>query len=277
MAFCLPMEAFFLDGSSGRVFCLLHEPAPETEKRGAIVYLHAFAEEMNKSRRMTGLQALALAQAGWSVLQADLHGCGDSDGDFGDATWDRWISDAHRMATWLRDRSGFPPALWGLRAGCLLAAAVAPQLEWVPDMLFWQPVTSGKQHLQQFLRLRLASEMFGASKRSGDDTRQLREQLSGGASIEIADYLLSPELAFGMDAAILEPPAGQGRLLWFEICGATTVKLSPAARLSVKAWEAAGWHVTAEAIAGTSFWQTQEIEELPGLIEATTALLGSTA
>ncbi len=271
------MDAFFLDGSSGRSFCLLHEPAPEAEAKGAIVYLHPFAEEMNKSRRMVGLQARALALAGWFVLQADFHGCGDSDGDFSDATWERWISDAHNAATWLRDRSGFSPALWGLRAGCLLAAAVAPRLEWVSDLLFWQPVTSGKQHLQQFLRLRLASEILGTSKQSGDGTRQLREQLTGGASIEIAGYLLSPGFALGMDAATLEPPARQGRLLWLEVCGATTVGLSAAARLGVKAWQAAGWSVTADAIVGTSFWQTQEIEELPGLIEATTAFPGRTA
>ena len=277
MARRLPMETFFLNGASGRIFCLLHEPAPETQKRGAIVYLHPFAEEMNKSRRMAGLQARALAQVGWFVLQADLHGCGDSDGNFVDATWDRWISDAREMATWLRDRSGFAPVLWGLRAGCLLAAAVAPQLEWVPDMLFWQPVTSGKQHLQQFLRLRLASEIVSASPQSGEGTRQLREQLMDGASIEIAGYLLSPGLALGMDVAALDPPAGQGRLLCFEICGATTVTLSPAASLSVNAWGAAGWHVTAEAIAGPAFWQTQEIEEIPGLIEATTAFLERTA
>ena len=169
------------------------------------------------------------------------------------------------------------PVLWGLRAGCLLAAAVAPQLEWVPDMLFWQPVTSGKQHLQQFLRLRLASEIVSASPQSGEGTRQLREQLMDGASIESAGYLLSPGLALGMDVAALDPPAGQGRLLCFEICGATTVTLSPAASLSVNAWGAAGWHVTAAAIAGPAFWQTQEIEEIPGLIEATTAFLERTA
>ncbi|HUW38686.1 MAG TPA: hydrolase 2, exosortase A system-associated [Rhodocyclaceae bacterium] len=272
------MNAFFLDGSSGRSFCLLHEPSPEAEAKGAVVYLHPFAEEMNKSRRMIGLQASALAQAGWFVLQADLHGCGDSDGDFSDATWERWISDARNTATWLRDRSGFSPSLWGLRAGCLLAAAVAPQLEWVPDMLFWQPVTSGKQHLRQFLRLKLASGILGVSKRSDDGTQKMREQLASGAAIEIGGYLLSSALALGMDVATLEPPpVGCGRLLWFEICGATTLELSPAALLGVRAWEAAGWHVTAEAIAGTSFWQTQEIEELPGLIEATTALLGNAA
>ncbi|OIR07151.1 hypothetical protein GALL_107400 [mine drainage metagenome] len=275
------MEAFFLAVPSGRGFCLLHEPAPGGETRGAILYLHPFAEEMNKSRRMAGLQARALARTGWFVLQLDLHGCGDSDGDFADATWERWISDAHHAADWLRRRSGFSPALWGLRAGCLLAAAVALRLEWPTDLVFWQPVSSGKQHLQQFLRLRLAGALLGAQRDAaqpgGDGTRGLREQLDGGDAIEIAGYSLSPGLALGLDAARLAPPAGPARLFWLEVCAGETVELSPVARQDIQTWEAAGWRVSAAAIAGASFWQTVEIEELPGLIEATTELLGCAA
>ncbi|MBK8384562.1 MAG: hypothetical protein IPL11_02315 [Candidatus Accumulibacter sp.] len=41
----------------------------------------------NKSWRIVPLQARALATAGYAVLQIDLMGCGDSSGDFGDATW----------------------------------------------------------------------------------------------------------------------------------------------------------------------------------------------
>lgn len=270
-----------MEGPSGRNFCLLHEPAPGVEAQGAILYLHPFAEEMNKSRRMAGLQARALAHSGWYVLQVDLHGCGDSGGDFADATWERWISDAHHAADWLRQRSDFAPALWGLRAGCLLAAAVASRLEWPTNLLFWQPVSSGKQHLQQFLRLRLAGALLGAQDDSAqparDGTQGLREQLVGGASVEIAGYSLSPGLALGLDAARLAPPAESARLFWLEVCAGGTVELSPVAHQIIQTWEAAGWQVSAAAIAGASFWQTVEIEQLPGLIEATTGLLGRTA
>jgi alpha/beta superfamily hydrolase len=40
---------------------------------------------MNKARRMAALQARALAALGYGVLLLDLHGCGDSSGDFGDS------------------------------------------------------------------------------------------------------------------------------------------------------------------------------------------------
>ena len=70
-----------------------------------MLYIHPFAEEMNKSRRMAALQSRALAQAGYAVLQIDLLGCGDSSGDFGDATWQSWVSDVVLGCQWLRSQN----------------------------------------------------------------------------------------------------------------------------------------------------------------------------
>ncbi|WP_229425321.1 hypothetical protein [Massilia sp. Se16.2.3] len=91
-----PADAFFLDTQGGRRFCLYH--APIGECRGALVYVHPFAEEMNRSRRMAALQARALAARGIGVLQLDLHGCGDSVGDFGDATGMAGCATSHSRA-----------------------------------------------------------------------------------------------------------------------------------------------------------------------------------
>ena len=57
-------------GPLGRRFALHHRPAGPP--RGLVVYVHPFAEEMNKSRRMAALQSRALAEAGFAVLQLDL-------------------------------------------------------------------------------------------------------------------------------------------------------------------------------------------------------------
>ena len=99
-------EAFFLASTRGegdQGFCLFY-PAQSHVVRGLVLYIHPFAEEMNKSRRMAALQARAFAQAGYAVLQIDLHGCGDSAGDFGDATWEHWIDDVVQGCHWLRQR-----------------------------------------------------------------------------------------------------------------------------------------------------------------------------
>ena len=73
---------FFFDADPGTRFSLYHAPNPQVPARGAILYVHPFAEEMNNSRRMAALQARAFSALGFAVLQIDLFGCGDSCGDF---------------------------------------------------------------------------------------------------------------------------------------------------------------------------------------------------
>src|SRR5687767_10614876 len=66
-------EAMFLPvPHGGRRFCLFH--TPQGAVRALVFYIHPFAEEMNKSRRMAALQARSLAEAGFAVLQLDLLG-----------------------------------------------------------------------------------------------------------------------------------------------------------------------------------------------------------
>ena len=77
----MAFEAFFLPAGREQRFCILHGAESGIPVRGALVYVHPFAEEMNKARRMAALQARAMAAAGYAVLQIDLYGCGDSAGD----------------------------------------------------------------------------------------------------------------------------------------------------------------------------------------------------
>ena len=59
-------EPFFLRVDGGERFCLFHPPAGAC--RGALLYVHPFAEELNRSRRMAALLARALAGAGYGVM-----------------------------------------------------------------------------------------------------------------------------------------------------------------------------------------------------------------
>ncbi len=157
-------QAFFLPTGAGQRFCLFH-PAQGDARRGCVLYLHPFAEELNCTRRVVARQARALASAGFGVLQIDLLGCGDSAGDFADATWPAWLSDAQQAHRWLTGHCGGPLWLWGMRSGALLAAQLARLLQNESEpahLLFWQPVASGQQMLQQFLRLRTAGQWLSA-------------------------------------------------------------------------------------------------------------------
>jgi uncharacterized protein len=271
------MEAFLLPGSSGgQRLCLHHAPAsPHADApRGVLVYVHPFAEEMNKSRRMAALQSRALAQAGFAVLQIDLLGCGDSSGDFGDASWDAWVDDVVRGAGWLGERYPDAPLwLWGLRAGCLLAAEAAPRVADPCHLLFWQPSTSGKQLLHQFLRLKVAGDMLDGKAKGVMDG--LKRNLAEGRAVDVAGYTLSPALAAGLERATLQPPdAGRAvRVEWIELSSRPEAMLSPAATNAADLWLRAGFDLRARLVNGPAFWQTSEIEIAPALFEATLAAL----
>ena len=266
-----PPDAFFLPLQRGRRFCIRHAPEATAMRRGAILYVHPFAEEMNKSRRTAAIQSRALAEAGWAVLQMDLFGCGDSEGAFGEADWRQWHADVADAAAWLREQTGQAPSLWGLRAGCLLACQVAEHMEPAPNLLLWQPPISGKQLLQQFLRMKVTSQILGETSSDRIGTQQLREQLTRGEAVEIAGYTLAPGLALGLEAAELAPPKARARVAWLEVGASAPAELTPAARSRVQAWQTAGHQVDAKALNGAAFWQTQEIAECPELVEATLA------
>lgn len=263
---------FFLPASGGEQrLCLFHAPAPEFQDRprSKLLYLHPFAEEMNKSRRMAALACRALAEAGHAVLQIDLRGCGDSSADFGDASWADWQADVRLGLAELDNRVPDAPLwLWGLRAGALLAAA-----DWgrPVNYLLWQPMTSGKLALQQFLRLKLAAEMAsGASKGLMD---QLKGELAAGRAVEIAGYLLGPALASGLEAARLAPAGAPGRVEWLELSTREDATLTPVSEQTIKNWMDAGWAVRSQVAQGPSFWSTSEIELAPTLIARTVEAL----
>jgi exosortase A-associated hydrolase 2 len=272
----IPAEPFFLPVEDGFRYCLYHAPAGAC--RGALVYLHPFAEEMNKSRRMAALQARALALLGIGVLQIDLHGCGDSSGEFGDARWDNWKRDIDAARAWLHARLGCPTGLWGLRLGALLAldyAYAAP--EPVARLLLWQPVTGGSAVLAQFLRLRVAAGLLQDGASNGG-TKVLRADLAAGKTLEIAGYDLAPQLAAAIEPLDANVLARRGcRIDWLETVQGPDRPLPAAAGRVAASWRAQGIDFGIQLVQAEPFWNTQEIAECPALLDATSALFKETA
>jgi exosortase A-associated hydrolase 2 len=268
----LVREAFFLESSKGRLFCL--STAPAGELRGGIILVPPFAEEMNKSRRMTALAARAFARKGWLVLQPDLYGTGDSEGDFAEADWDVWQHDLGACWAWLGEHiSDLPKVLWTLRLGSLLAANWLERSGARARLLLWQPVSSGRQHLTQFLRLKVVNEMLAEADARTAMSR-FRAALEQGEVVEVAGYGLSPALASGMERADFAPsPEVVESVYALEVISGGREGVSPGLVRLVEACKARGIRCEAAAVDGSPFWSTQEIELAPALIDASCAAL----
>ncbi len=270
-------QAFFLDAPhGGQRFCLFHAPRPGAAERGRVVFCHPFAEELNTTRRTVARQARAMAEAGFAVLLIDLLGCGDSSGDFEEASWPAWLADLALGHHWLCQQPfGGPLWLWGMRAGALLASDLAAALPEPVNLLLWQPTPSGQQQLQQFLRLHAAGQWLASATMNTKTDKQNTpaQQLAQGLPVHIAGYTLSPLLAQGLAATRLQAPAHQppGRLVWLEL--GTQTAFGPATEKQLAIWQHAGWQVAAQVVTTPAFWQTVDTEAAPELISATLAAL----
>lgn len=272
---------FYLPASDGQRFCLLHLPAPGRPPRGGIVYLHPLAEEMNKSRHIAAAQARAFAQTGYSVLQLDLHGCGDSSGDLADARWAIWRNDVHLACTWLAPRVDGALTLWGLRLGGLLALDLAAQPPLpLERLLLWQPELDGRRCLERFLRLRLASGMVhevqhevqreaqadGARRAEHDiEHGSARAALAAGRPVEVVGYSLSAALAHDLEQVV--PAAPRVPVYWLH--QQNRGRLPPAVARQAASWRAAGAAVHLAGFDDDAFWHSGELLACPHLLAST--------
>ncbi len=246
-------------------------PANKIPLDKAIIHIPAFAEEMNKSRRMVALQAQALAEQGYAVLVLDLFGTGDSAGDFGEATWDIWLQNIDTALVWLQQQGALSVNLWGLRLGALLAMDfISRNPQKIDRLLCWQPVVNGDVFITQFLRLRVAAAMMD-SNAPQEKTSDMKRQLLEGQAIEVAGYLLNPDLIkplIELRADKLDWQA-PNEVAVFEVASSedTPVSLGNTQLLGILQQK----NITAKLtqVVGNAFWASQEISEAPDLIKST--------
>jgi exosortase A-associated hydrolase 2 len=253
---------FFLPGRAGNLFALYHRPAGPAGCRGGVLYIHPFANEMNHTRRAAALLARALAGRGWGVLQVDLFGCGDSDGDFRDANWETWVDDVTTAFGWLQERVDGRVGLVGIRLGGLLALDFASRVRRNIDrILLWQPVVNGQQMMTEFLRLRLLSDAIGERVGESATTQELRQKINSGEPVEVVGYEMMAQLG----QAIAQLHIAQLRLAddtpirWVEVVSRAEDPGRPLAQTTVNAWQAEGHEATLHLIAGRPFWSSPRI------------------
>lgn len=152
-------QMLFFEGSNGRLFGVLHEPADPATKTG-FVFCHPFAEEKLWTHRVFVHFARSLAGRGFSVLRFDHFGHGDSDGEHADLSMTTMGSDIEAACKELRTRcpSLNRHVLLGLRLGASTAIHAAANCN-ADAVVAWEPVIDGSRYAQELLRSNLAGQM----------------------------------------------------------------------------------------------------------------------
>ena len=268
----MALEPFFLDGSAGSLFALLIRPDGDLAglDNRSVVYCPPFAEEANRTRRAAVLLGHRLADLGIATLIVDPFGTGDSDGDFSDARLGIWRDDIDIAAGWLSERGFGRISLLGVRLGACVASQYAIDADRAFEQLvLWQPVVKGSGFLTQFLRLRSAHSLIATGE--GSSTKELRETLEAGQSLEVAGYTLSPELFGEIDGIDLKEGTAPSveRVVWVETTAAGRDVISIPGQAVVDRWAASGVSASSIAVSGQRYWETAEITVPTQMLEAT--------
>jgi hypothetical protein len=124
--------------------------------------------------------------------------------------------------------------------------------------------------VMQFLRLRVVATVMDRSALQ-EKTADLKQQLLDGNAIEVAGYLLNPELinpilalrAGGLDLSTVK------NIQLFEIVANEDKGVSSAIANFMEELLTKNQDATAKTIVGVPFWSTQEIAEVPQLLTET--------
>lgn len=273
------LTPLFIPSANGNLFALHFSPGDGVAKK-CIVHIPAFAEEMNKSRHLVSTQARRFAEQGYSVLVLDLFATGDSQGEFAEATWENWLQSIAAALGWLEKHEPESISFWGVRTGCLLALDFLQQNnDSVDQLICWQPVLNGELFIMQFLRLRIAALMMDSTGEK-ETTADLRKQLLAGESVEVAGYLLNPQLVL----PLLKLNARKMDIAGIQHCTIIELVANDEATVShaCRQWyeklqEQKGLDVVLRTLQGSPFWATQEIVQVNELIDLSTEIVCKTS
>jgi alpha/beta superfamily hydrolase len=196
----------FFPCGSRRLYGFLHEPrATETPLAiapAAVVIVHPFMEERQDAHPFLRSLASQICARGLWAMRFDLHGCGDSEGEWEDATVASWLDDIAAACDFAREQSGVERVLLcGLRFGASLAALASTQVAPMPLALI-QPVVKGVTYSMDMLRAYLAAEMV-LTKKAGVTREALIERLRLGQTVNVFGYHLTAAQFDGIRAVDL--------------------------------------------------------------------------
>lgn len=125
-------------------------PLEARQKRHTVVICSPVGQEYIRSHRAVFQLASRLAQAGFHVLRFDYFGCGDSFGDFEDASLSTWEENISSAIAFALEISGSEQiSLVGLRLGATLALKAIHADNRFDRIVLWEPILKGLQYLEE--------------------------------------------------------------------------------------------------------------------------------
>lgn len=266
-------EQVLIETPRGTLVGMVHRPAGRPRGPG-VVLCNAFGEERKSSALVMARLARAVAAAGRLALRFDYYGCGDSEGEFAEATARTRLEDVQAAAQHLRRQAGDDRVvLLGLRLGATLAARAAEETPDCAGLALVEPVADGVAYFDGQVRRSLVRKMLTRGT-SGSSGAEMRRRLgSDDSTLDLDGFAVGASTYRELGALGIR--AGEvgfaGPVL---VC---QVHFKDAARPELEAvcdaYRQAGAAVSFARLVLPPFWNRIEITLAPELDEAVTAWL----
>lgn len=145
-------ESVVLTVEDKQIFGILHRPLHAT-KVPAVLMCHGFAGTKVGRYRLYVRLSEALAAAGIASLRIDFRGCGDSEGQFIDTTFNGQVADALAALHYLVDEAGVDSeriGILGRSLGGPVAIVTARHFSKVKSVVLWASVFHGESWKSQW-------------------------------------------------------------------------------------------------------------------------------
>jgi uncharacterized protein len=250
-----------IESGGKRLYGMLHRPQGGTARMG-VLFCHPFAEEKKSSQRAMVDLARRLAIEGYGSLRFDLTGCGDSEGDFGQATIGTWLGDIRAAMSFLK--TAVPTSAYsvaGLRLGATLA--VAANVPGVKGLALIEPIISGKESFAADLRRLLIRQMMTDGVSSSNREALVRRLEQGEGDLDYDGFTISGKMYSELAALDLRTGARpHGRVLLLQISPRGTV--APALEGLASLYRDGGTIVEIQTLTMPAMWNLiDEIDTTP--------------
>jgi len=180
---------FYFKSNDKQLFGCYHSPRREMNKSTAILLCYPIGQEYIRSHRSYQILATTLSRSGYPVLRFDYHGCGDSEGDFEQASLAQWLKDVEVAVSALKSYSDLNQVcVIGTRIGASIAMLHAQKNE-VNAMVLWDAVINGKNYLQELNRMQNTYQQQIHSKPKYQLLKGYQEYLGYLYSLNLMDEL----------------------------------------------------------------------------------------
>ena len=236
---------------------------PRGERRGpAVLLCNAFGDERKSSALAMARLARALAGEGRAALCFDYWGCGDSPGDFVEATVSTRLADIRAASDFLLQQAGGERlCLLGLRLGATLAVNAAPNVPGCESLILIEPIPDGAVYVDAMLRRRAVRRMITSGHGDGD--------ADADDTVDLDGYALRRATIEGIRSLRIAQPALPWPVLLVQ--ASFSERLRSETISARDALQSAGACVDVQSLVLPPFWSRVDITDTSSLDRTVTA------